>query len=71
MADGFLSDLLKRYSEGDEEDKKILIDIKRKLDSVDVSPKKRRKTEQDVSPATESTTTGDAGSDETHTEIRL
>lgn len=51
MADGFLASLLKKAGEGDEEAKQILIDIKRKLDSLDDLPKKRSKTEQVVPPS--------------------
>jgi len=34
MADGFLSDLLKKYSEGDKEAENVLKDLKRKLESI-------------------------------------
>jgi len=35
MADGFLSDLLKKYASGDKEAENVLKDLKRKLDSID------------------------------------
>jgi len=41
MADGFLSDLLKGASKGDEEARETLKDIKRKLDGLNMSPKKK------------------------------
>jgi len=51
MADGFLSDLLKKFSEGDEQVRETLKGLKRKLDGLNMSPKKKSKIDQ-ATPST-------------------
>jgi len=48
MADGFISGLLKKFGEGDEEALKTLKDLKRKLNSLDTSPEKKTKVDQAI-----------------------